>query len=145
MDRLLEKNPLKKFTDQFEGISFIQVEEESKNVNSSSKKPIVINKIDFNDEMDRDEIIEEMKRDERILLPKNFKCPVKYCTKVYTSFHGLRYHMDHGHTPSKVVEKRPYVCRIEGCNKAYKNNNGLKYHIMHAHRDLNDEEKSKML
>ncbi|KAI5170941.1 hypothetical protein PAEPH01_1575 [Pancytospora epiphaga] len=75
-------------------------------------------------------------KENRYMLGKNFQCPMRACTKVYTSSYGLRYHMDHGHTAEKISERRPYVCDIGGCGKSYKNSNGLKYHITHAHKEV---------
>jgi len=60
-------------------------------------------------------------------------CTVPDCQNVYTSFHGLKYHLDHGHTKDKENIYKPFVCTIPGCRKTYRNSNGLKYHMNKIH------------
>lgn len=66
---------------------------------------------------------------------KSFVCNYQGCCKTFTSLYGLKYHIDHGHTLKKAVERKPFVCKIHNCGKKYKNNNGLKYHMNHSHKD----------
>lgn len=60
-------------------------------------------------------------------------CPRPGCNKSYTSSHGLKYHMTHGHSKDKENVYKPFVCHIGSCRKAYRNSNGLKYHVSKAH------------
>lgn len=55
------------------------------------------------------------------------------CKKSYTSSHGLKYHLMHGHNKDKENVYKPFVCSIGKCEKAYRNSNGLKYHMAKAH------------
>lgn len=82
---------------------------------------------------------------DKLGIGKHFPCQYKNCKKIYTSSYGLKYHMDHGHTIAKAVEKRPFICRINNCGKTYKNNNGLKYHIAHAHKGENYDDNDYQL
>ncbi|KAI8848758.1 hypothetical protein BC829DRAFT_393373 [Chytridium lagenaria] len=82
---------------------------------------------------------------------KVFKCPRKFCTKVYKNSNGLKYHLEKGSCETeqgslemqsavavssndalKVVH-RPYGCKVDNCGKRYQNLNGLKYHAKTAH------------
>ncbi|KAJ3218238.1 Transcriptional regulator of ribosomal biogenesis proteins [Dinochytrium kinnereticum] len=85
---------------------------------------------------------------------KVFKCPRKFCTKVYKNSNGLKYHLEKGSceteqgslemqsavavasNDSLKVVHRPYGCRVDGCGKRYQNLNGLKYHARTAHPSL---------
>lgn len=60
-------------------------------------------------------------------------CPKAGCNKSYTSSHGLKYHMTHGHSKDKENVYKPFVCHIPKCGKTYRNSNGLKYHMAKAH------------
>lgn len=115
------------------------------------------NRIDFNEEtfspspeseqlIECDSEKENIKSSEETYMGSRlFPCPVKNCSRVYTSSYGLKYHMDHGHTIAKMTERRPYICNVKNCGKTYKNNNGLKYHIMHAHKGVEyDESKCRI-
>ncbi|KCZ76145.1 hypothetical protein H311_00832 [Anncaliia algerae PRA109] len=66
-------------------------------------------------------------------MAKLYKCEEPECDKVYTSLHGLKYHLDKGHL-SNDYDKKPFVCAKTGCKKRYKNSNGLKYHLEHGHK-----------
>lgn len=60
-------------------------------------------------------------------------CTHPGCSKSYTSSHGLKYHLLHGHSKEKENVYKPFVCTIPKCGKAYRNSNGLKYHMANAH------------
>jgi hypothetical protein len=60
-------------------------------------------------------------------------CTFSGCNKSYTSSHGLKYHLIHGHSKDKENVYKPFVCTISKCGKAYRNSNGLKYHMANAH------------
>ncbi len=60
-------------------------------------------------------------------------CNKPGCTKSYTSSHGLKYHLQHGHSKEKENVYKPFVCNVGNCEKAYRNSNGLKYHMAKAH------------
>lgn len=60
-------------------------------------------------------------------------CTHPGCNKSYTSSHGLKYHLLHGHSKDKENVYKPFICTIPKCNKAYRNSNGLKYHMANAH------------
>lgn len=60
-------------------------------------------------------------------------CTRPGCNKSYTSSHGLKYHMTHGHSKEKENVYKPFVCPISKCGKTYRNSNGLKYHMTKAH------------
>lgn len=60
-------------------------------------------------------------------------CTRPGCNKSYTSSHGLKYHMTHGHSKDKENVYKPFMCSIGRCDKAYRNSNGLKYHMAKAH------------
>ncbi|KAL6121485.1 hypothetical protein NUSPORA_01588 [Nucleospora cyclopteri] len=60
-------------------------------------------------------------------------CSKPGCNKSYTSSHGLKYHMLHGHSKEKENAYKPFVCNIPSCGKTYRNSNGLKYHMSKAH------------
>lgn len=60
-------------------------------------------------------------------------CMHDNCNKSYTSSHGLKYHLLHGHSKEKENIYKPFVCVVPGCNKSYRNSNGLKYHMANAH------------
>lgn len=60
-------------------------------------------------------------------------CTKPGCNKSYTSSHGLKYHLMHGHSKEKENAYRPFVCDRPGCNKSYRNSNGLKYHLEKKH------------
>ncbi|ELA41678.1 uncharacterized protein VICG_01311 [Vittaforma corneae ATCC 50505] len=60
-------------------------------------------------------------------------CTHPGCNKSYTSSHGLKYHLLHGHSKDKENVYKPFVCTIPKCGKAYRNSNGLKYHMANAH------------
>lgn len=55
------------------------------------------------------------------------------CNKSYTSSHGLKYHLLHGHSKDKENVYKPFVCTVPKCTKAYRNSNGLKYHMANVH------------
>lgn len=55
------------------------------------------------------------------------------CSKSYTSSHGLKYHLTHGHSKDKENVYKPFICTIPKCGKAYRNSNGLKYHMANVH------------
>lgn len=81
----------------------------------------------------------------------NFTAPVRKhvcnkpgCTKAYTSSHGLKYHLQHGHTKEKENVHRPFVCNIGNCKNAYQNTNGLKYHIAKAHTPAKEQGNKKL-
>lgn len=60
-------------------------------------------------------------------------CTHQGCHKSYTSSHGLKYHLLHGHNKDKENVYKPFVCTVPKCGKAYRNSNGLKYHMANAH------------
>lgn len=60
-------------------------------------------------------------------------CTHSGCNKSYTSSHGLKYHLIHGHSKDKENVYKPFVCTVSKCGKAYRNSNGLKYHMANAH------------
>lgn len=80
---------------------------------------------------------------------KNYCCLIPGCPKVYRNQNGLKYHIEHSHTPEerelaqrllKALKEdpteKPYACHVEGCTKRYRNSNGLKYHMLHHHSDI---------
>jgi len=60
-------------------------------------------------------------------------CTHSGCNKSYTSSHGLKYHLLHGHSKEKENVYKPFICTIPKCGKSYRNSNGLKYHMANAH------------
>lgn len=60
-------------------------------------------------------------------------CPRPGCNKSYTSSHGLKYHLNHGHSKEKENIYKPFICPFDVCGKSYRNSNGLKYHMAKAH------------
>lgn len=60
-------------------------------------------------------------------------CTHPGCHKSYTSSHGLKYHLLHGHNKDKENIYKPFVCTVPKCGKAYRNSNGLKYHMANSH------------
>lgn len=60
-------------------------------------------------------------------------CTHPGCNKSYTSSHGLKYHLSHGHSKEKENVYKPFVCTVPKCGKSYRNSNGLKYHMANAH------------
>lgn len=68
-------------------------------------------------------------------------CTHPGCNKSYTSSHGLKYHLVHGHSKEKENVYKPFVCTIAKCGKAYRNSNGLKYHMANAHSKASGNKK----
>lgn len=68
-------------------------------------------------------------------------CTHAGCNKSYTSSHGLKYHLVHGHSKDKENVYKPFVCTVSKCEKAYRNSNGLKYHMANAHSRTNNTKK----
>ncbi|KAI5169350.1 hypothetical protein PAEPH01_0639 [Pancytospora epiphaga] len=68
-----------------------------------------------------------------VIQDRRHVCPRPGCNKSYTSSHGLKYHMTHGHSKDKENVYKPFVCTVGTCDKAYRNSNGLKYHMAKAH------------
>lgn len=58
-------------------------------------------------------------------------CGHANCNKSYTSSHGLKYHLMHGHNKENIY--KPFVCTVPNCEKSFRNSNGLKYHMTHTH------------
>jgi hypothetical protein len=58
-------------------------------------------------------------------------CGHANCNKSYTSSHGLKYHLLHGHNKENIY--KPFVCNVPKCDKSFRNSNGLKYHMTHSH------------
>lgn len=67
------------------------------------------------------------------IVERKHVCPRPGCKKSYTSSHGLKYHLNHGHSKDKENVYKPFVCTVEDCSKSYRNSNGLKYHMSKAH------------
>ncbi|ORD94505.1 Z394 [Enterospora canceri] len=63
-------------------------------------------------------------------------CSKPGCNKSYTSSHGLKYHMAHGHSKEKENAYKPFVCPVANCGKTYRNSNGLKYHMSKIHKHI---------
>lgn len=63
-------------------------------------------------------------------------CTRPGCNKSYTSSHGLKYHMAHGHSKEKENAYKPFVCPVANCGKTYRNSNGLKYHMGKIHKHM---------
>ncbi|KAI5149186.1 juxtaposed with another zinc finger protein 1 [Enteropsectra breve] len=93
-----------------------------------------INGADSNDILDspRDQDSSSMNNPERKHI-----CPKPGCNKSYTSSHGLKYHLEHGHIKEKENAYKPFICNVKKCQKAYRNSNGLKYHMSKAHPSEN--------
>lgn len=68
---------------------------------------------------------------------RKHSCTHPGCNKSYTSSHGLKYHLMHGHSKEKENVYKPFVCTVSKCEKAYRNSNGLKYHMANAHSRTN--------
>ncbi|ORD95683.1 Z394 [Hepatospora eriocheir] len=66
---------------------------------------------------------------------KRHYCTKPGCTKSYTSNHGLKYHIVHGHRKENEKVAKPFACPIDNCEKTYRNSNGLKYHLTKVHPD----------
>ncbi|EED44559.1 transcriptional repressor, predicted [Enterocytozoon bieneusi H348] len=61
-------------------------------------------------------------------------CTKPGCNKSYTSSHGLKYHIAHGHSKEKENAYKPFSCPVANCGKTYRNSNGLKYHMSKIHK-----------
>ncbi|CAC5416856.1 HBP1 [Mytilus coruscus] len=53
---------------------------------------------------------------------KHFSCSFEGCTKVLTSYPGLKYHIQRNHEP----QSNGFIC--EKCQRSFKSSNGLRYH-----------------
>ncbi|XP_063430940.1 HMG box-containing protein 1-like isoform X1 [Mytilus trossulus] len=53
---------------------------------------------------------------------KHFSCPFEGCTKVLTSYPGLKYHIQRNHEP----QSGGFICGK--CERSFKSSNGLRYH-----------------
>ncbi len=116
---------------------FTLEEEESSCNNIVDGKTVPFN---FNDFMEDIVLVEPEKHYEQSRITiingkteKRLACPHPDCSKSYTSNHGLKYHLKHGHKKSKEQVEKPFVCPISSCPKTYRNSNGLKYHINKSH------------
>ena len=76
---------------------------------------------------------------EGVVGKEKFKCSI--CNKLFTQFHGLKYHIKVMHEQKNYdqhIQKvnGKYECKI--CNTCYTQINNLKYHIIVVHEELED-------
>ncbi|KAI4291894.1 hypothetical protein PAPHI01_1168 [Pancytospora philotis] len=92
-----------------------------------------MNEISIGEQYDMSDSVQEQEISTHSAQDRKHVCPRPGCNKSYTSSHGLKYHMTHGHSKDKENVYKPFVCQIGSCQKAYRNSNGLKYHMSKAH------------
>ncbi|OQS55722.1 hypothetical protein EHP00_448 [Ecytonucleospora hepatopenaei] len=102
------------------------------------KKDVCFNFDEFMNDLSNTETLYEYEDPSNTLSASERKhvCPKPGCNKSYTSSHGLKYHMAHGHSKEKENAYKPFVCPIQNCSKTYRNSNGLKYHMSKMHKHL---------
>lgn len=104
------------------------------------KRDVLFNFDDFMPDMGISEALDSSESMRRMcgdhvgaIAERKHVCPKPGCNKSYTSSHGLKYHLNHGHNKDKENIYKPFVCTVQDCGKSYRNSNGLKYHMTKVH------------
>lgn len=93
----------------------------------------LMNETNFHEVLDASDSVRELENSNATSSERKHICSHAGCNKSYTSSHGLKYHLLHGHSKEKENVYKPFICTVPKCGKAYRNSNGLKYHMANAH------------